>query len=68
MGGWDVWEKEEDAGDTRLGEVGRTRGIVYDPLKGRWRLWGGVEGGWVKGWGEGCNYMYGARKRIDAPE
>jgi polyprenyldihydroxybenzoate methyltransferase/3-demethylubiquinol 3-O-methyltransferase len=65
MGGYDVWEREEDAGDVRRDEVGRTRGIVYDPLAGTWKLWGkGIEGGWGKQLGEGCNYMYGARKRL----
>lgn len=65
MGGYEIWDKEEDAGDVRMDEVGRTRGIVYDPLKATWRLWGsGVEGSWGKELGEGCNYMFGARKRL----
>jgi len=28
-----------------------------------WRLWGGAEGTWGKGLGEGCNYLFHARKR-----
>ena len=45
---------------------GETRGIVYDPLGAVWRLWEVVEGGWMKGLGEGCNYLFHARKRGDA--
>lgn len=63
MGGHAVWEANEDASDIRVGEVGETRGIIYDPLGGRWRLWPGVEGTWAKGMGELCNYMYHAKKR-----
>jgi 2-polyprenyl-6-hydroxyphenyl methylase/3-demethylubiquinone-9 3-methyltransferase len=66
MGGHGVWVKAEDADDVRDGEVGETRGIVYHPLEGRWRLWGGAKGTWGKGLGEGCNYMYHVRKREDA--
>ncbi|WWD20004.1 3-demethylubiquinone-9 3-O-methyltransferase [Kwoniella shandongensis] len=64
MGGFDTWYKNEDASDIREDEVGETRGIIYDPLKGAWKLWGGVEGSWWKEAGEGCNYMFHARKRV----
>ncbi|KAK8849383.1 3-demethylubiquinone-9 3-O-methyltransferase [Kwoniella newhampshirensis] len=47
MGGFDTWYKNEDGSDVRHDEVGETRGIVYDPIKG-----------------EGCNYMFHARKRV----
>jgi polyprenyldihydroxybenzoate methyltransferase/3-demethylubiquinol 3-O-methyltransferase len=63
MGGHDVWERNLDASDVRKGEVGETRGIVYDPLKGEWRLWSGAEGTWFKGAGELCNYMFHAKKK-----
>lgn len=66
MGGYDVWERPTGADDVRTDEVGETRGIVYDPLGGRWRLWGGTEGTWGKEVGEGCNYMYHVKKRGDA--
>lgn len=62
MGGFDVWRRNENGSDIRKGEVGETRGIVYNPLKAQWSLWDGVEGGWWKGVGEGCNYMFHARK------
>ncbi|WWC67760.1 3-demethylubiquinone-9 3-O-methyltransferase [Kwoniella pini CBS 10737] len=64
MGGYNTWHKNEDASDIRTDEVGETRGIIYDPLAGKWKLWGGVEGTFWKDVGEGCNYMYHARKRI----
>ncbi|WWD00391.1 3-demethylubiquinone-9 3-O-methyltransferase [Kwoniella sp. B9012] len=64
MGGYDTWHRNEDASDIRTEEVGETRGIVYDPLAGKWKLWGGVEGSTWKEVGEGCNYMYHARKRV----
>ena len=63
MGGFETWEENEDAGDVRRNEVGETRGIVFDPVRGGWRLWPGVEGSWGKEWGEGCNYLFHARKR-----
>ncbi|OCF37475.1 3-demethylubiquinone-9 3-O-methyltransferase [Kwoniella heveanensis BCC8398] len=63
MGGFDTWCPNENASDVRDDQVGETRGIVYDPIKGVWRLWGGVEGSLVKELGEGCNYMFHARKR-----
>jgi len=63
MGGFDVWEENDDAGDVRRGEVGETRGIVFDPVMRGWRWWGGAEGTWGKGLGEGCNYLFHARKR-----
>lgn len=66
MGGHDVWEQAADASDMRKGEVGETRGIVYDPLRGGWLIWGGAEGTLGKQVGEGCNYMFHARKRADA--
>ncbi|GFZ45901.1 hypothetical protein JCM24511_03634 [Saitozyma sp. JCM 24511] len=66
MGGYDVWERPTGADDVRTEEVGETRGIVYDPLGGRWRLWGGAEGTWGKEVGEECNYMYHVKKRGDA--
>lgn len=46
--------------------VGETQGIVYVPWKGQWVLMPKQEGSWGKMVGEGCNYMYGARKRADA--
>ncbi|WVQ97902.1 3-demethylubiquinone-9 3-O-methyltransferase [Kwoniella sp. CBS 9459] len=64
MGGCETWYLNDNASDVRNDQVGETRGIVYDPLKGVWRLWGGVEGSLVKKLGEGCNYMYHARKRL----
>ncbi|WVW78655.1 3-demethylubiquinone-9 3-O-methyltransferase [Kwoniella bestiolae CBS 10118] len=64
MGGYDTWHKNEDASDIRSEEVGETRGIIYDPLAGKWKLWGGVVGSTWKEVGEGCNYMYHARKRL----
>ncbi|ODO02106.1 3-demethylubiquinone-9 3-O-methyltransferase [Cryptococcus wingfieldii CBS 7118] len=64
MGGFGIWERNEDASDIRDGEVGETRGIIYDPLKGGWNLWGGVEGSWFKDLGEACNYMFYAKKRV----
>ncbi|WVF69851.1 3-demethylubiquinone-9 3-O-methyltransferase [Kwoniella sp. CBS 6097] len=64
MGGFDTWHANENASDIRTDQVGETRGIVYDPLRGIWRLWGGVEGSLVKELGEGCNYMYHARKTL----
>lgn len=63
MGGFDVWERPSDAADIRVGEVGETRGIIYDPLGGRWRLTPGAEGTFIKTLGEGVNYMFHARKR-----
>jgi len=63
MGGYNTWERTEDASDVLKGQVGETRGIVYDPVKGGWRLWSGVEGTWGKDLGEGCNYLFHARKR-----
>ena len=66
MGGYDTWERNEDASDVRADEVGSTRGIVYDPLSGTWKLWRGAEGTWTKSAGEGCNYMWSAKKRFDA--
>ena len=63
MGGFETWEENDDAGDVRRNEVGETRGIVFDPVRGGWKLWPGVEGGWGKDWGEGCNYLFHARKR-----
>jgi polyprenyldihydroxybenzoate methyltransferase/3-demethylubiquinol 3-O-methyltransferase len=66
MGGFATWEKNENGSDVRKGEVGETRGIVYNPLKRGWDLWGGAEGSWGKGLGEYCNYMFCARKRLDA--
>jgi polyprenyldihydroxybenzoate methyltransferase/3-demethylubiquinol 3-O-methyltransferase len=64
MGGFDTWEKNQDASDVRIGQVGETRGIVYDPILGGWRLWSGVEGSLRKSLGEGCNYLFHARKRV----
>ncbi|WVR04498.1 3-demethylubiquinone-9 3-O-methyltransferase [Kwoniella sp. DSM 27419] len=64
MGGFTTWHRNENASDVRIDEVGETRGIAYDPLKGVWRLWGGVEGSYIKELGEKCNYMYHARKRL----
>ncbi|ORY22567.1 S-adenosyl-L-methionine-dependent methyltransferase [Naematelia encephala] len=64
MGGFDTWEPELNAADVRKDEVGETKGIVYDPLGGVWRLWGGAVGTISRGLGEGCNYMFGARKRV----
>lgn len=61
-----MWYKNEDGSDIRRGEMGETRGIIYDPVLGGWRLWSGVEGTWGKGLGEGCNYMFHVRKRDDA--
>ncbi|KAK4686402.1 hypothetical protein P7C73_g3726, partial [Tremellales sp. Uapishka_1] len=63
MGGEAVWEVNHDASDVRKGEMGETTGIIYDPLGGKWRLWNAVEGSWMKGLGEGCNYMFSIRKR-----
>lgn len=64
MGGLDVWCSQEDGDDVHFREfVGETRGIVYDPLRGQWRLWGGAPGTWGKELGEKCNYMYHAKKR-----
>ena len=63
MGGYDTWEKNKDASDIRTREVGSTQGIVYDPLAGSWKLWDGTEGTWGKGLGEGCNYVFHAKKR-----
>ncbi|WVQ85266.1 3-demethylubiquinone-9 3-O-methyltransferase [Cryptococcus sp. DSM 104549] len=63
MGGFETWHRNENASDIRHEEVGETRGIVYDPLKAGWRLWDGVDGSWWKELGEGCNYMFHARKR-----
>lgn len=63
MGGYEVWEQNTDASDVRRNEVGETRGIVYDPLAGEWKLWSGAEGTWRKGAGELCNYMFHAKKR-----
>lgn len=63
MGGFKTWERNYDAGDTSLDQVGETRGIVYDPIKGEWRLWGGAQGTWTKSAGELCNYMFHAKKR-----
>ena len=63
MGGYDVWEKNDDASDVRKDQVGETRGIIYDPLRGQWGLWSGVEGTWGKELGEKCNYLFHARKR-----
>ncbi|WRT64958.1 3-demethylubiquinone-9 3-O-methyltransferase [Kwoniella shivajii] len=64
MGGFETWYQNSDASDIRKDEVGETRGIIYDPLKGVWRLWNGVQGSFWKGLGEGCNYMFHARKRL----
>ncbi|KLT39043.1 ubiquinone biosynthesis O-methyltransferase [Cutaneotrichosporon oleaginosum] len=63
MGGYEVWERQEGAADIRTNEVGETRGIIYDPLGGRWRLTPGAEGTWYKPLGEIVNYMYHAKKR-----
>lgn len=63
MGGFERWERNANASEVR-DEVGETRGIVYDPIGGEWRLWGGAEGTWTKAAGEGCNYMFHARKRL----
>ena len=63
MGGHDVWHRNTDASDIRTDEVGSTQGIIYDPLAGGWALWNGTEGNWSKGLGEGCNYMFHAKKR-----
>lgn len=68
MGGSSVWESDGDGlvdggregGGVAVGEV---RGIVYNPLQGRWVLWPkGVPGGDL------CNYMFHIRKRRDAVE
>ena len=64
MGGFETWEGNNDRSDIRTDEVGETRGIVYDPLKGEWRLWAGAEVTWRKSAGEQCNYMFHARKRL----
>lgn len=66
MGGYAVWERNKDGSDVRQDQVGETRGIVYNPLKGAWELWAGAEGSWGKEAGELCNYMFYARKRADA--
>ena len=63
MGGFNLWERNRDASDVRKDQVGETRGIVYDLLRGEWTLWKGAEGTWMKGLGEGCNYMFSAKKR-----
>ncbi|WVO18396.1 3-demethylubiquinone-9 3-O-methyltransferase [Cryptococcus depauperatus] len=63
MGGFDTWHKNDDGSDIRQDEVGETRGIVYNPLKGAWKLWDGEERSWKKEVGEACNYMYHARKK-----
>ncbi len=54
MGGREVWESD----GTDVKGVGEVRGIVYDPLKGEWRLWEeGRAGGGL------CNYMFHMRKK-----
>lgn len=69
MGGPAVWESDGDGlvngGRGKEGKGGLTagevRGIVYDPVGGKWRLWPrGVPGGDL------CNYMFHIRKRKDA--
>lgn len=63
LGGARVWESDGDGlvqggregGGVAVGEV---RGIVYDPLAGKWRLWReGVP------FGDLCNYMFHVRKK-----
>lgn len=67
MGGLNVWCPQHDGNDVHFREfVGETRGIVYDPLRSQWRLWGGASGTWAKELGEKCNYMYHAKKRTEA--
>lgn len=41
-----------------------SRGIIYDPLIGDWRLL--ERSGWMQrsGWGEECNYLLWARKPL----
>lgn len=62
MGGHQVWQVASGGADAVRDQVGETRGIVYDPLKSRWTLWG-AKAGWGKEAGEGCNYMFHVRKR-----
>ncbi|WWC87079.1 3-demethylubiquinone-9 3-O-methyltransferase [Kwoniella dendrophila CBS 6074] len=64
MGGNEIWYKEENSNDIVKNEIGETRGIIYDPLAGSWKLWNGVQGSLWKGLGEQCNYMFHARKRL----
>lgn len=64
MGGFERWERRNDAGDIVNDEVGETRGIIYDPIGARWRLTPGAEGTWLKPLGEIVNYMYHAKKRV----
>ncbi|BEI94367.1 uncharacterized protein CcaverHIS019_0608260 [Cutaneotrichosporon cavernicola] len=66
MGGFQTWERLDGAGDIRTDEVGETRGIIYDPLGGRWRLTPGAEGTWYKPFEELVNYMYHAKKRASS--
>jgi polyprenyldihydroxybenzoate methyltransferase/3-demethylubiquinol 3-O-methyltransferase len=66
MGGTAVWYGPENAADLKCHEIGETRGIVYDPLRGQWFLWDETEGTVWKEVGEGCNYMFSVRKRADA--
>jgi polyprenyldihydroxybenzoate methyltransferase/3-demethylubiquinol 3-O-methyltransferase len=64
LGGSAVWESDGDGlvdGGREGGgvSVGEVRGIVYDPLAGRWRLW--REG---LPFGDLCNYMFHVRKKL----
>jgi polyprenyldihydroxybenzoate methyltransferase/3-demethylubiquinol 3-O-methyltransferase len=66
MGGPAMWESDGDGlvdGGREGGglTVGEVRGIVYDPIKGVWRLWKeGAPGGTM------VNYMFHMRKKMDA--
>lgn len=63
MGGEAVWERNPNAAELEAKEIGETRGIVYDPLGGQWRLWPGAQGTIQKSLGEIVNYMYHVKKR-----
>lgn len=45
-----------------------SRGILYSPLRSDWVVL--ERGGWLQesGWGEECNYLFWARKPVDAVE
>jgi 2-polyprenyl-6-hydroxyphenyl methylase/3-demethylubiquinone-9 3-methyltransferase len=63
MGGDRVWERGTGVDDINPEEIGETRGIIYHPLGGVWRLWPGAEGTVQKKLGEIVNYMYHVKKR-----
>jgi 2-polyprenyl-6-hydroxyphenyl methylase/3-demethylubiquinone-9 3-methyltransferase len=62
MGGDRVWVRPE-GDDASPHEIGETRGIIYNPLGGEWRLWDGAQGTVQKKLGEIVNYMYHVKKR-----